>query len=834
MKRKKVFKVILFWIVLLIFFTMPVQPATAKQANRYVKIAYPIQVGLTEIDENGNYTGYTYEYLEELAQYTGWDYEYIQMEGDLDNILVTMMDMLQSGEIDLMGGMLYSESMAEIYDYSSYSYGQVETVLQALSDDPRDLKINSQIEQTFRIAVIEGAKTRNRELSEYCENNLINVKYVYCENDAAQLEALKEGRADLLLSTSMYYMDGVRTIARFSQKPVYFITGKGKNSDLLHELDEALSNIDQTDPYFMTRMIEKYFGSQNTNSSLSESELSYIEKHPILKVGVLTNDPPYQWLDERTKAAHGISVSLIEMIGEKTGFQIEYVWADDFRDLKNLANLNQIDMIARMGYDYDLARSSGLAMSRSYLSTQYVLLVSNSYNEDKAGKRMLALSLDLSYLDSKQENVLFFSSYDECVEAVVKGKADFTYMDNLIAQLYVEEYGNDVLRILPQFENSYSLCFGVDKPVNVTLLNIVNKIILNLSDEEKQAIIYQNTLVDRKVTLSNLIRTYPKESMMLAVCVLLLVVGGTIYFTWRRDRRNRATALELKKHLQVYQMLNDYFFEYNYEKQTMIISVPDENMENNARIEEFDFSVLETSLDQEHSNSLKKLILSRQEGIHEIFSSYRDEEHWLRVALKTIMDDEGNPVYAVGKITIIDDEIKEKELLLNQAQRDSLTHILNTETSRRMIIESMKSLKSGEHGGLILLDVDNFKEVNDTYGHLIGDQMLNEVAKTLQNSFRENDVVGRLGGDEFVVYMTKINSRKELAAKCESVCQKFREVYVEENRNLTISIGAALTSAGDDFTEIFQKTDNVLYLAKKQGRDQWVVLSDDNEESGSK
>lgn len=71
----------------------------------------PSRPGLTDFDEFGNYSGYTYEYLEEIAQYTGWDYEFVQAPGSMDDSLTTLMGMLQEGEIDLMGAMLYTEQM---------------------------------------------------------------------------------------------------------------------------------------------------------------------------------------------------------------------------------------------------------------------------------------------------------------------------------------------------------------------------------------------------------------------------------------------------------------------------------------------------------------------------------------------------------------------------------------------------------------------------------------------------------------------------------------------------------------------------------------------------
>ena len=136
---------------LFLFSAVPAQGA--GETGRTIRVAYPYQAGLTEVDVQGNYSGYTYEYLQEIAQYTGWSYEFVEVPGTPDESLTQLMEMLENGEVDLMGGMLYSASMAELYDYSGYSYGVVETVLQVLQEDTRDLVVDSQTQQTFRVAV---------------------------------------------------------------------------------------------------------------------------------------------------------------------------------------------------------------------------------------------------------------------------------------------------------------------------------------------------------------------------------------------------------------------------------------------------------------------------------------------------------------------------------------------------------------------------------------------------------------------------------------------------------------------------------------------------------
>lgn len=98
--------------------------ASAADKNRpVIRVAYPIQPGLTERDEDGHYSGYTYEYLMEIAQYAGWHYEFVSVDGDINEQLSTLMGMLQNGEVDLMGGMVYNDALGEIYDYPSINYG---------------------------------------------------------------------------------------------------------------------------------------------------------------------------------------------------------------------------------------------------------------------------------------------------------------------------------------------------------------------------------------------------------------------------------------------------------------------------------------------------------------------------------------------------------------------------------------------------------------------------------------------------------------------------------------------------------------------------------------
>ena len=131
--------------------------------------------------------------------------------------------------------------------------------------------------------------------------------------------------------------------------------------------------------------------------------------------------------------------------------------------------------------------------------------------------------------------------------------------------------------------------------------------------------------------------------------------------------------------------------------------------------------------------------------------------------------------YAIGKINVIDHEKQEQAKLLEQAQKDSLTNVLNAKVVRNSIEAALSSLWPGTTGALLLIDIDYFKSVNDTYGHMRGDQVLKEVAGILKNSF-QNGIVGRPGGDEFIVYLKDMQSRDQLCKQCEAVLAKLHTI----------------------------------------------------------
>lgn len=181
-------------------------------------------------------------------------------------------------------------------------------------------------------------------------------------------------------------------------------------------------------------------------------------------------------------------------------------------------------------------------------------------------------------------------------------------------------------------------------------------------------------------------------------------------------------------------------------------------------------------------------------------------------------------------------EIKEIEIkaILAQAHEIANTDVLTFLPNRRKIIVDLQEevIRANRYDtplSISLLDLDHFKDINDTYGHTTGDEALRSVAARLREQIRHPDTIGRYGGEEFLIVLP--NSKiKAAGEQAERLCQTIRTLLIEANDHsfkVTISIGLAQYRVGQENWEQFlHRADEALYKAKDMGRDQWVVAEE--------
>lgn len=168
--------------------------------------------------------------------------------------------------------------------------------------------------------------------------------------------------------------------------------------------------------------------------------------------------------------------------------------------------------------------------------------------------------------------------------------------------------------------------------------------------------------------------------------------------------------------------------------------------------------------------------------------------------------------------------------LEDKADMDLLTELTNKAATERMIDEYITSHPNG-HGVLFILDIDNFKKVNDTMGHAFGDTLLKTLGKEIRTEFRVTDVVGRTGGDEFMIFLKDINDDLIVEREANRITRFFHDFkaggdYVKYSA--TASIGCAIyPNDGATFKDLYVSADQALYRAKKRGKNQLVFYNEE-------
>jgi len=179
-------------------------------------------------------------------------------------------------------------------------------------------------------------------------------------------------------------------------------------------------------------------------------------------------------------------------------------------------------------------------------------------------------------------------------------------------------------------------------------------------------------------------------------------------------------------------------------------------------------------------------------------------------------------------IFVLAKNVKLGKRLKEIASHDALTGIFNKRFfMEQAAIQVARSLRTGHECFIAIFDLDHFKAVNDTYGHLAGDKVLKELAQTVKNTIRPYDLFGRYGGEEFIILMCDIN-RENVFKAAERIRMEIFKTSVEfdgKDISVSASFGVACAIAADDLMEAAKQADEALYRAKKEGRNR-VVLSD--------
>lgn len=311
---------------------------------------------------------------------------------------------------------------------------------------------------------------------------------------------------------------------------------------------------------------------------------------------------------------------------------------------------------------------------------------------------------------------------------------------------------------------------------------------------------------------------------------LVILMTVTIYFAYLRsqklkrlERKMRLQSINDESYRIIMEHTNDIIFEYDTLEKTYLHTA---NFKKTFGYEpsrsgflgslEYDY----IHPDDVHSFIKKLEGMTRENALTETEIRIINADGiylWTRVYTLGIFEKNGKLAKIIGKIVNIDDKKREIEWLQKKAVMDSSSGVYNKQTTEQMISAFLENEGMTGRHALIIVDIDDFKSVNDEHGHRLGDAVISTLGSELNRIFRSTDIKGRIGGDEFMVLMKDIDDLELISQKVREVCSIFNTRELETGKEIAVStsIGIALYDKdGSTFHELYEAADKALYNCK--------------------
>ncbi|MBE6875383.1 MAG: diguanylate cyclase [Ruminococcus sp.] len=330
-----------------------------------------------------------------------------------------------------------------------------------------------------------------------------------------------------------------------------------------------------------------------------------------------------------------------------------------------------------------------------------------------------------------------------------------------------------------------------------------------------------------------------QQSSQIMIYVVLTVVGviavfgiALLYILSLLRRNDRISDANERFRLAAAQSHN-IIFSYDYKSHFMTI-------EGNAQLiiphikPEYSLSDIESFLKLIHPedanirsqfNSIPKM--EQSAFLSEFRLKCTDSNYyWFRMNASVIRDEHGKPAQLIGSLFNVDEQMNKEMKLIERAETDSLTGLLNKGAFHTKLCKILEEREDTSILALFIIDLDNFKAVNDNLGHAMGDQVLSDVADKLSVIFGNKNIVGRIGGDEFAAFLLIENAepskaKQLITQKASLICERLKENYnaYKLEVHVSASVGIAICPRhGSAYDVLYKKADTALYHVKKNGK----------------
>ena len=516
-----------------------VLPVKAVAETAPIKI---IRVGSFEdtfnyCNEKGARKGYGYELLQTLSGYTGWQFEYVTCDWS------DCFEKLKNDEIDIMGGISYTEDRAEEMLFSDEPMGEEKYYLYVDLSRADISASNFKTLNGKKVGVLMGTEPEVM-LTEWEEKYGLKTQHVNISNNEDVKQKLANHEIDCFVSLEESYWAelGISTITRVGKSSIYYVLNKDR-SDLKEELDNAMRALDEEAPFYTADLCKKYF-SLDYKPILTGEEKAWLRKHGAIRMGFLTSDRGVSTYDPATGEITGTITDYIQFAADCLGNQeleFQLVGYDDKEAELNALKSGEIDMIfhfdqsPNLAEEYRVARTNTTWTANMMVVTNQQLFTENKVNRVAVPQNKISLTRYIAFYYPQWE-IVDCDTQEDAIKLVKDGQADCFITGVNSEAKYSKNYGFYSVP-LPNPANS---CFAV-KSGNRSLLSILNKTIKAMPANMLTSSLAMYKSSSRKVTLIDFIKDN-FFMVLLVSSIAVAVVLLTILKLLQKARKAEAAA----------------------------------------------------------------------------------------------------------------------------------------------------------------------------------------------------------------------------------------------------------------------------------------------------
>lgn len=535
---------LLAWVLLCIAQALWSLPSQA--ASRTVRAAIFPMGGFHSL-ENGQPVGYDVDYLEQVSRYTGWQIKFVNFD-----TWHAALNALEKNQIDLLGGALHTPERAGRFLYSSYASGITYTALVALKDTPLVYEDFKKFE-SLRIGVTSDSPWRADFTAYAAHNGFTAPKLIPFALAKDSRDALKAGTIDAILTSVISLEPDETVLAKYDPKPFFYIASRS-NTQLMKELEHGIAQLKLEQPDLENKLARTHLW-RSYQTPLTKAERDFVRSCPPLRVGYSPARKPLIWHDRNTDETRGILPGILRKLSRESGLIFKFVPMDDpDMNLNDYFRQGKIDLCAGVMYS-TTCNSSPLYTLTSPVLRSGLNLYSKKISEIPPGVPLRVaipavwrggrVYLNSNFPDLRVEP---YPDIECCLEAVIAGKADLLLqtsfeVDYLLARPRFRE-----IVPLQEYSGFEDNRLAVSVAMPPPLLNILNKLLMNVDEKSKSQIISENiSAVASPMSLSDM--TYEHRTVLAILGQMLLF--ALVFFACLAYLRRKSgrTAQESERRL---------------------------------------------------------------------------------------------------------------------------------------------------------------------------------------------------------------------------------------------------------------------------------------------